>query len=34
VIFVGAKEGVTKLHARQCQGMLECEGMLGNGRVC
>ena len=29
-----AKEGMTRLYARHFQGMIEFQGMLGNGRVC
>ena len=29
-----SKDGVTRLYARQFQGMLECQGMSGSVRVC
>lgn len=32
--FKCAKEGVTRLYARQCQGMLDFQGMSGSDREC
>jgi len=34
VSFRCVKEGVTRIYARKFQAMLECQVMLGSGRVC
>ena len=32
--FWSVKEGVSRLYARQCQGMLDCKGMSRSDREC